>query len=45
MLIMNKKPTVDVIVNIVEKFAIKKANSNCLGFLYEPKKPKKIVEK
>ncbi|MBE5946388.1 MAG: cyclic lactone autoinducer peptide [Lachnospiraceae bacterium] len=30
--------------NMIKNVAICKANSNCMGFMYEPKKPKKIVK-
>lgn len=29
----------------IEFVAIKKANSNCLGLMYEPKRPEKIVKR
>ncbi len=29
----------------VEKVAYKKANTNCLGVMYEPKKPAKLLKK
>ena len=28
--------------NIIKKIAMCKANANCIGFMYEPKKPKKL---
>ena len=30
--------------NSLIKIAEKKANANCLGFMYEPKKPGKLVK-
>lgn len=30
---------------VVEYVAVKKANANCTGFIYEPERPRKIVEK
>ncbi len=30
---------------MVEKVAYKKANSNCFGVMYEPKKPAKLLNK
>ena len=30
---------------VIEKVAVKKADANCLGFMYEPKKPKKLIKK
>lgn len=42
---INKKNAANAIAFMIEKFAEKKANANCLGFLYEPKKPEKLVRK
>lgn len=30
--------------NIIKKVAVYKANANCIGFMYEPKKPNIIVK-
>ena len=30
---------------VIEYVAVKKAKANCLGLMYEPKKPKAIVKK
>lgn len=30
--------------NMIKKVAMCKANANCIGFMYEPKKPKKLVQ-
>lgn len=30
--------------NIIKKVAVCKANANCIGFMYEPKKPNIIVK-
>lgn len=30
---------------VVEYVAVKKANANCWGVMYEPERPRKIVEK
>lgn len=30
---------------VIEYVAVKKANANCLGLMYEPKRPEKIVNK
>lgn len=34
-----------VVLATIETVARKKADANCLGFMYEPKKPEKLVKK
>lgn len=29
--------------NMIKKVAVYKANANCIGFMYEPKKPEKLI--
>lgn len=38
-----KKQIASVSIKSIEKFANKKANSNCFGVMYEPKRPKSLV--
>lgn len=33
-----------MVLATIETIAKKKANANCLGFMYEPKKPEKFVK-
>ena len=40
-----KKFFTTVAIKSVEKIAIQKANSNCLGLLYEPKRPIEAIKK
>lgn len=40
-----KKFFATVTIKSVEKIAIQKANSNCLGLLYEPKRPDGAIKK
>lgn len=35
----------DLLRKSVEAVAEKKANANCFGFMYEPKRPEKLVKK
>lgn len=37
-----KKIVKENLGNIIKKIAMCKANANCIGFMYEPKKPKKL---
>lgn len=30
--------------NMIKKVAVRKANANCIGFMYEPKKPEKLIQ-
>lgn len=32
------------ICNLIKRVAVFKANANCIGFMYEPKKPEKLVQ-
>lgn len=34
-----------VVIKVLEKVAVKKANSNCFGLMYEPKRPVNIIKK
>lgn len=38
-MIKNKKNTIGVLKNTICKIAKKKATTNCLSLMYEPKKP------
>lgn len=45
---MKKNTTLSVAKHtkvVIEYVALKKANANCLGLMYEPKKPKSLVKK
>lgn len=40
-----KQKCMSLIAKSVEKFARKRANPNCGGLMYEPKRPEKLVRK
>lgn len=45
MQVEKKQKCMTLIAKSVEKFARKRANSNCGGLMYEPKRPEKLVRK
>lgn len=40
-----KNLVVPFLIRIVEKEAVIKANANCYGLLYEPKRPESLVKR
>lgn len=40
----SKKRLTAALKKTIECVALKKANANCLGLMYEPKKPEKLIK-